>query len=168
MLLDFHGPSPPGSPPSCSGLHRSPASEFPPTLPGSQNHRPPLIDFSLNLVSLLASRGALKFPSSLSPSSLPAAWTTQATDACFWVRTRCWAELRSSSQVGQASDDTQVFTHPQASYCAESRRGRESYQAASLLLAPATQGPDHGRGGGRGGGGGKLRLEAQPHRGIHS
>lgn len=146
-MLNFHGLSPPGSPPSCPSLHRSPASGFPATLPGSQNHRTPLIDVSLNLVFLLASRGALRFPSSLSPSSLPAAWTTQATDACFWVRTRCWAEL-SSCQVGQASDDRFSLTHrlPTVQRAGQAERGAKQPLFCLLLQL----GPDHGRGGGGG------------------
>lgn len=66
------------------------------------------------------------------------------------MRTRCWAGLRSSSQGGQASDDTRFSPTHKASNCADSRAGRGEHQAASLLLAPATLGPDHGRGGGGG------------------
>lgn len=75
------------------------------------------------------------------------------------------AGLRSSSQGGQASDDTQVFTHPQGfQLCAEQDRQGGARQPLLLVLslwAPTTEGA--GRRVGVGGRRGKLRLEAQPH-----
>lgn len=62
---------------------RCPASELPPALPGSQNHRPPLIDSSLSLVSPTVGQQGSSQGSFFILSHLPEAWTAQATDA--WV-----------------------------------------------------------------------------------
>lgn len=99
MLLDFHGPAPPGSPPGCSSLRRSPASELPPALPGSWNHRPPPADSSLSLGSSTGWQGALRVPS---PLHSPVAWPARArpTDVRAWVRRRCWAEKQQPGGAG--------------------------------------------------------------------
>lgn len=102
-----------------------------------------LTDSSLTLASSIGRQGGLRVPSLLSS---PVSLTAWATDVRPVGEQRLgWAGLRSSSLGVQASDDTQVFTHPQGfQQCREEDpRGGGGHQAAS----PASRGLDHGRGG---------------------